>query len=134
MRRDENASFRVLDDVLERCARQTGTLGRNTTLGARVWECQRKLRIALGPLDLPEYLRLLPEGDSLDRLVSMARGYIGDELIWDVQLVLRKEHVPPLILGGKGRLGRVSWLAGRPLAEDAKDLILDPMAQERAHG
>ena len=113
---------------------ETGTLGRNTTLGARLWECQRRLRIALGPLTFHDYLRMLPDGESLERLVSMARGYIGDELIWDVHLVLRKEQVPLLVLGGQGRLGRTSWLAGRPFVEDADDLVLDPLARELAHG
>ena len=114
--------------------RETGTLGHNTTVGERIWECQRKLRLVFGPLDLKDYLRLLPGGESLDGVVAMTRGCMGDELIWDLQLVLRRDQVPPQVLGGKGRLGRTSWLAGRPFERDADDLVLDPLAREFSHG
>ena len=45
--------------------------------------------------------RMLPGGDSLVRLKDWARNYIGDELVWDLQLILKKEEVPAASLGNR---------------------------------
>ena len=107
---------------------ETGTLGLTAIAGARVWGCQQKFRIVLGPVDFAHYQRLLPGGDSLRRLVALVRNYIGDELNWDLNLILKREEVPALKLGGSGRLGWSTWLGRRPAESDADDLMLDPLA------
>ena len=104
----------------------TGTLGTSCIVGARVWDCQSKFRIILGPLDLGDYLRFLPGGESLKRLVDWVRNYVGDSLAWDVNLVLKKAEVPKLELGKMGQLGWTTWLASYPHIEDADDLVLNP--------
>jgi type VI secretion system protein ImpH len=104
----------------------TGRLGISTTIGARVWDCQQKFRIVLGPIDFSQFQRLLPGGDSLLRLTAIVRNYVGDQLGWDLQLILKKEEVPELRLGFVGNLGWSSWLLSEPLQEDVDDLILDP--------
>ena len=109
---------------------ETGTLGRSATVGARIWECQQKFRIAFGPIGLADYLRLLPGSDSLKRLVALVGNYIGHELTWDVNLILRKQEVPPLVLGGTAQLGWTTWLANRPFERHVDDLLLDPLAVE----
>ena len=101
-----------------------GQLGTDTILGARVWGYQHKFRLILGPMDLDDYVRLLPGGDGLVRLEAMVRNYVGDELQWDLRLVLRREQAPPLRLGGAGRLGWTTWCRNRPLGADAGDLVL----------
>lgn len=108
-------------------SRESGTLGRSATIGARVWSCHHKFRIAFGPLTLAQYLRLLPGGDSLKRLVPLVRSYVGDELEWDVNLILKREEVPPLQLGQGGRLGWTTWLTAPPRSRDADDLRLNPL-------
>jgi len=55
------------------------------------------------------------------------RNYVGDELAWDVQLILRREEVPLLNLGRSSRLGWTTWLGIRRDETDADDLILDPL-------
>ena len=94
-------------------------------IGERVWDCQHRFRIVIGPMKLAEFQRFLPGSDSLRRLVAWGRNYIGDELLWDVNLILRKEDVPPLQLGEGTRLGWTTWLSSQPLAHDADDLKLD---------
>ena len=103
-------------------------LGRSITIGSRAWDCQSKFRIRFGPLRLREYEDLLPGGGSLRRLEALVRNYVGDMLDWDLTLILRKEEVPALRLGGPGRLGWTSWLTARPPADDPSDLTLNPMA------
>jgi type VI secretion system protein ImpH len=107
-------------------------LGRSALLGARVWSRQHKFRIVFGPLSLMEYERLLPGGLSFHRLVPVVRNYAGDVLIWDVNLVLRAEEVPPIRLGQKGRLGWTTWLLPRHSTADAADLHLNASADSHA--
>lgn len=103
----------------------TGALGVTAVAGSRVWDVQHKFRIRVGPIGYADYRRLLPGGDSLERLVALVRNYVDDGLSWDLQLVLKKEEVPPLQLGESGQLGWTTWAASAPLDEDADDLMLD---------
>lgn len=117
---------------------EVATLGQSAVLGAFVWGCQHKFRIILGPLGLSQYLSLLPGGKALAQLAAIVRNYVGDELVWDTQLVLKKQEVPiELALGvpnepaassmnGNARLGWSMWLGPRPSSLDADDLTLNP--------
>ncbi len=106
----------------------TCALGRTATLGTRVWDGQGKFRVVLGPATLEGYERLLPGSDTLGRLVDLVRAYVGEEMAWDVRLVLAKEHVPYTTLGGTGRLGRTTYVLGRPAEHDLTEYVLDPVA------
>jgi type VI secretion system protein ImpH len=68
-----------------------------------------------------------PVGASLDRLIAATRLYVGDELQWDLQLILRREDTPPIGLGIVGRLGWTSWLIREKMPQDPDDLVLDAM-------
>lgn len=107
-------------------ARASAALGRSATLGSRVWDCQYKFRVVCGPLGYADFCRLLPEGSAYAALVAGVRNYAGDEMIWDVQLVLRKDEKPALELGRLGRLRRDAWLCRGPLKQDSADLVLNP--------
>jgi type VI secretion system protein ImpH len=109
-------------------APETGTLGRSAVIGARVWDCQLKFRVRIGPVTLAELQRLLPGGETFLRLRCWVRGYSGDEFLWDVQVVLKKEEVPPIQLGCAGLLGWTTWVKSVPSERDAEDLILEPEA------
>lgn len=102
----------------------TGTLGRSLVLGNRVWDCQHKFRIVMGPMGLELYQSLLPEGRNLPALVSIIKNYIGLDLSWDVRLILKKEEVPPIQLGKMGQLGRTTWLAAKSRSQDVEDYTL----------
>jgi type VI secretion system protein ImpH len=110
---------------------ETGSLGCAATIGVRIWDRQQKFRLVVGPLRLADYERMLPGGESLDRLVAVVRSYAGDEWIWDANLVLCREEVPAPRLGGPARLGLTTWLTGERLDHDAADLFLNPMGESR---
>ncbi|MFT5532229.1 MAG: type VI secretion system protein ImpH [Burkholderiaceae bacterium] len=101
-------------------------LGMSAVLGGQVWDCQHKFRLVIGPLDYTDYCRMLPGGDSLQRLVAWVRNYAGTVLDWDVRLILKKEQVPPLVLGGGLKLGWSTYLASRPVTRNLDQLLLHP--------
>lgn len=107
---------------------QSGCLGQGAILGRRVWECQYKFRVVCGPLSYADYNGFLPGGPSLPALVALVRDYSGDELEWDLKLVLRRQQRPPLELGRSGHLNRSAWLANRPAEHDNDDLVLNPLS------
>ncbi len=111
---------------------ETVTLGKTALLGTCIWSRQHKFRIVFGPLSLAEYLRLLPGGSSFHRLIPIVRNYAGDTLVWDVNLILRRDEVPSTLLGQQGRLGWTTWLMPRRKPDDAADLFLDASADSMA--
>ena len=107
-------------------APHAGALGLSTVVGARVFGCQHKFRVALGPLDLASYRNMLPGQWGLAVLVAIVRNYTGDELAWDLNLVLRHDEVPPLRLDGVAQLGWTTWLGTVQAGRDPDDLTLNP--------
>lgn len=100
-------------------------LGQSALIGSKVWTRQAKCRFRVGPVDLTEYKRLLPGGDSLKRLQALVRNYMGDVLMWDVNLVLKRGEAEPTELGKTGgRLGWTSWLGAPPADKDLDDLFI----------
>ena len=106
---------------------RTSTLGLSTVLGSRVWGCQNKFRLVFGPLTLEQYESLLPSGKRLDKLIAIVKNYIGNEFVWDVNLILRSEEIKGVRLGGTERLGWSSWLGLRTSLKDAEPLVIKPL-------
>src|SRR5262249_37837577 len=89
-------------------------------------------RVVLGPVGIADFRRFLIGTESLARLVAMVRNYVGDELQWDLNLVLRKDEVPSLCLGEEGQLGLTAWLAADYRDQDAADVLIDPLLARSA--
>jgi type VI secretion system protein ImpH len=100
------------------------SLGENLVIGERLWDCQAKFRIVLGPLGFADYQRFLPGGRSYRKLADLVRLYVGDELAWELQLVLKQPEVRQSSLGNPMLLGYTFWLGVRPPERDADDLVL----------
>ncbi|HYE34300.1 type VI secretion system baseplate subunit TssG [Methylocaldum sp.] len=113
---------------------QIGALGLSAVIGARVWGCQHKFCVVLGPLGFDEYRAFLPGGASLVELVALVRNYIGQELVWSANLILRAEEVPSLMLNGSAQLGWTTWLGDRASEDDADDLLLNPYVRGVGNG
>ncbi len=99
-------------------------LGQNAVIGAKVWDCQTRFRIEIGPLTLEQYRRFLPGGESMKRLRDWVLNYVGYELSCEMHLVLRKDEVPAVQLGAAGALGWTSWLGPRRAETHADELVL----------
>lgn len=113
----EDYQFRIGEDP------SVSSLGEMSTLGDQVWDCQHKFRIRIGPLNWSDYRRLLPGGDGLKRLTAVVRNYVGDELSWDMQLILKSDAVPAFELG-EMELGLSTWLDHPKSGADAEDLCV----------
>lgn len=105
-------------------------LGRTAIVGTRVFDVQSSIRLRVGPLTLTSYEGFLPTGDGMTRLRDILRNYLGDELEWDVNLLLRSEEVPPCELGKGPRLGWTCWLGKRCDTTPAADLVLRPVLSD----
>ncbi|MGI9510180.1 MAG: type VI secretion system baseplate subunit TssG [Geminicoccaceae bacterium] len=103
-----------------------GVLGESATIGGSIYQCQHKFRILIGAMSLDAYQRMSPGGDSLEQLVAIVRNYIGYELDFDLQLILKRDDVPPIDLGKAGALGWTTWLSERTAETDADDMVINP--------
>jgi type VI secretion system protein ImpH len=119
----DGARFRLAGDG------ETSALGRTTVLGRRVFLCQHKFRLVLGPLAQREFQQLLPGGDSLARLLALVRTYVGDELSWDVRLIAGPAVTDRLQLAAGSRLGWTTRLASQASQSSAQNLIVNPLEQ-----
>lgn len=104
-------------------------LGDEAVIGARVMRPEAKFRIKLGPLDYETLRSFLPDQTRLRELVHLARLFVGEAMFFDIQLILRRDDVPPLQLGDWGggdgaRLGWNTWLTSVAPATNPDDTIL----------
>jgi type VI secretion system protein ImpH len=118
--------MRLPGDALSRIGLRNApvALGQNTVIGAKVWDCQTRFRVEIGPLTLEQYTRFLPGGESMRRLHDWVLNYIGYELSCEMHLVLKKDEVPAVRLGAAGALGWTSWIGTRHVDAPAGDLVL----------
>jgi type VI secretion system protein ImpH len=102
-------------------------LGINVIAGDRVWDVQSKFRVRLGPLTYSQFRGFMPDGAGLRALGQMTRAYVGPELDFDVQVVLRRAEVPACRLEATGpdapRLGWNTWVHGEAFAQDVEDAV-----------
>ncbi len=117
-------SLAVEDRLYLGRSQNSSTLGLNATLGRSVWGAQSRFRIVVGPLGLPAFERFLPGSAALKQLTAIVRGYVGFELQWDLQLILKRSEVPGAQLGMGARLGWTSWSASGARAGDADEVVL----------
>jgi type VI secretion system protein ImpH len=109
-------------------SRDTSALGRTTVLGARIWLRNHKFRVVVGPLSRDQFRRMLPGAESVEQLAALVRAYVGDELQWDLRLILSADTTDQLELGRNGRLGWNTRLGRSQKTAHPEDLIVDPLS------
>ena len=102
-------------------------LGQGAIIGSMVPDVQHMFRLRLGAMSLAEFERYLPGGVRFLQVRDWVRNYLGVELAWDAQVVLKRDEVPAARLGSYGQLGWTSWLGMPPgkRSADADDVLLD---------
>lgn len=108
----------VPEDQRNRLAIANTRLGKDLSLGERVYDRSCTFRIALGPLALEDFMAFLPCGDKMPELRELTDLVNGDGLDYEVELRLREEEIPPLQLSAPtARLGWSSWLGSKEGAD-----------------
>ncbi|TWU23430.1 hypothetical protein Pla52o_29660 [Novipirellula galeiformis] len=105
---------------------ESTTLGQSALCGDRIWDTQSKFRVVFGPVELDQFCRLLPGQAGLKRLIALVRNYVGDELLWDIQLKLKRESIPQIQLGQQGQLGWTSFLTSGAADADSVAAVFTP--------
>ncbi len=104
----------IPEEQRNRLALSNTRLGRDLSLGERVYDRSCTFRVALGPLPLEDFMAFLPCGDRMPELRELTDLVNGDGLDYEVELRLREEEIPPLQLSGPtARLGWSSWLGSK---------------------
>lgn len=100
-------------------------LGYGATLGKRIWRCDRRIRLNIGPLDMTEFDRCLPNGEAAGAIKKMLQHFGVANLECEVRLVLKPECVKRAVLSAStptvNRLGWDSFLTAEkgPLRKTA---------------
>jgi type VI secretion system protein ImpH len=113
-----------------RLGRANCLLGLDAVIGTRTWLCESKFRLVLGPLRRDQFERFLPGSAALEELAELVRTYAGDELSWDLRLVLARPEWRAMALGGS-RLGWNSWVGLSPAAWQRAEFTFDPAVRNR---
>lgn len=105
-------------------------LGRDTCLGTSRVDASSAFRVALGPMDYPDFRRFLPGEPDFDSLAGLTRLYVEEPLDFDVELRLRPHQRPAQRLApGEGlRLGQTSWVSPTDEHEGVTRLRVPPPA------
>lgn len=102
-------------------------LGEAAFLGDRIWNQQGLFRIAIGPLEIGQFLEFLPDGSAMAKLVELTTYLVGQAMTFDVQVLLRAEDVPYARLADEGedapRLGWIGWLKTSEFESAADDAV-----------
>jgi type VI secretion system protein ImpH len=93
-------------------------LGRNMNLGPRYWRRDLCVRLWIGPLSRTQFDQFLPDGDSAPALRAMLALFAVPNIRFEVHLILRARDIAPVKLNFSSKLGRGSFLAGKPTTID----------------
>ncbi|WEX08243.1 type VI secretion system baseplate subunit TssG [Chelativorans sp. AA-79] len=107
--------------------RSSARLGDNAVAGAAIHNFSGGFRVVLGPLEYRDYLALAPGSRAVEELFALIRLFAGSSLAFDLQLVLKKEHIPFCRLDGPEgapRLGWNTWARIAPAPDDCGDAVV----------
>jgi type VI secretion system protein ImpH len=103
-------------------------LGLGAVAGDEIWDCQSRARILLGPLTAKRYRDFLPNGECFEPLHAITHFFSGNNVEFEVELILKREEVPVCELGddpGFAQLGWFTWIKSKPIFErDPCDTVL----------
>ena len=105
-------------------------LGFGAVVGEEIWDQGSRVRLKLGPLSAERYREFLPSGRAWPELKAIVRSFCGNDLEFEIQLILRREDVPAFELRNPAEenalcLGWHTWLKSSPeFDRDPGDTIL----------
>ncbi|MEM8510937.1 type VI secretion system protein ImpH [Massilia sp. MP_M2] len=103
-------------------ARGNCMLGAGATAGARLLRPELGIRIRLGPVSGTEFARFLPGQEGSRALAALLGRFAIDVPYRELQVVLRREAVQGMRLGGSARLGLDGFVCTRSAPGDRDDM------------
>jgi type VI secretion system protein ImpH len=108
---------------------ESTVLGFGAVVGEEIWDQGSRVRLKLGPLNAARYRDFLPSGKEWPVLRAIVRSFCGNDLEFEVQLILRREDVPAFELRPPAEnalcLGWHTWLkSGDDFNRNPGDTIL----------
>lgn len=118
----------------------SNSLGENTCLGDKVYDCQHKFTIYSEAMDFEQFERLLPNTQSYNKLYELVTDFVGVAFEWDLVFRIKRANVPGWTLGQQGHLGWTNWLGAEEsktnmnAADKASDVVeISLLSRSSAH-
>jgi type VI secretion system protein ImpH len=92
-------------------------------LGSRMYRCDARVRLHIGPLDSQAYERFLPGGSGARSLAAMLDLQCGVGVSYEVHLILRATDTHGANLDAGSRLGVNTRLISAPASQDSGELM-----------
>ncbi len=103
-------------------------IGHGVVVSEDYWTQESMVRLRFGPLDLASYRRFLGAGPDFMKLREICRFFSRDEMVFELQLILRKDQVPDTALAGDSaedaQLGWTTWAKSEPFQKHADDVVI----------
>lgn len=103
------------------------SLGRSMILGSKSWDNSAGLSIRLRQLSWATYLKHLPGGSGNDTFRDLVRLYAGLNCILELRATVKRDEIPPSLLGIGLYLGQTSWLTrgnGKGFKSDPEVILM----------
>ncbi len=123
--------FDLDEDQVHITGQCNSTLGRDFVIGSAVYEGGCSIRIRTEPVTLRLFVELQPGKPRFVQLQELVQLYLGRDYYIDLQVVLKGEERPDLIMGGGNSntqafgLGEGLWLAAGPSTVDLEDTVYE---------
>jgi len=111
-----------LADQVQLGATQT-ELGGGVMLGARIYRCDARVRLRIGPLDRGQYEQFLPGRSAAIHLTALLKLHCGVGMTYEVHLIQRPDGVSCSRLDAESRLGVNARLHMEAPAGDREELM-----------
>ena len=91
-------------------------LGVDCIAGNKVWSSQNSFRLYIGPVELDDFVKLLPGGKSFSAINSIVALYCGKQFRFEIKILLERSSVPSTKIRNlednraSSILGRNTWL------------------------
>jgi len=102
-------------------------LGETSILGKSEWNKIGAITLVLGPLSFSQFTSFFRGQNAFQNLCDLTTLYIRFGITFDLNLILKKEEVPDLLLGKSSYLGWSTWLKLKPFTKDDQQVYVHPL-------
>jgi len=110
---------------LNRLGQRNCRLGRDLTVGERVYDRSCTFSAIVGPVGMENFMQFLPPGERLAEMRELVDLFNSDSLDYYVDLWIRRDEIPELKLSSPtALLGWTTWAGERPQTDQVVRFIM----------